>query len=87
MLLLLHLGFVLTLFLSMPYGKFVHGIYRTAALLKYALESLPGEVQEVELMTRKAPAPAPRDYRPVPVREPELLPDPAAAKVTASVDG
>jgi hypothetical protein len=22
----------------MPYGKFVHGIYRTAALVRYALE-------------------------------------------------
>ena len=38
-LLLLHLGCVLTLFVSMPYGKFVHGIYRTAALVKFARES------------------------------------------------
>ena len=37
-LLVLHLGTVLALFASLPYGKFVHGIYRTAALLKYALE-------------------------------------------------
>jgi citrate/tricarballylate utilization protein len=34
-----HLGIVLALFLTMPYGKFVHAIYRSAALLKYALES------------------------------------------------
>ena len=38
-LLVVHLGFVLGLFLTMPYGKFVHGIYRTAALLKFASET------------------------------------------------
>jgi citrate/tricarballylate utilization protein len=40
-LLLVHLGLVLTLFLSLPYGKFVHGFYRTAALVKYAVETAP----------------------------------------------
>lgn len=34
-----HLGVVLALFLTMPYGKFVHGAYRFAALLRYALEA------------------------------------------------
>jgi citrate/tricarballylate utilization protein len=34
----LHLGAVLGLFLVMPYGKFVHGAYRTAALVRYAIE-------------------------------------------------
>ena len=38
LLLALHLGFVLALFLVMPYCKFVHGIYRTAALLRNARE-------------------------------------------------
>jgi citrate/tricarballylate utilization protein len=38
-LLILHLGVVLALFLTLPYGKFVHGIYRTAALIKYARET------------------------------------------------
>lgn len=38
-LLIVHLGVVLALFLTLPYGKFVHGIYRTAALVKYAKES------------------------------------------------
>jgi citrate/tricarballylate utilization protein len=33
-----HLGFVMGFFLTMPYGKFAHGIYRTAALLKNAVE-------------------------------------------------
>jgi citrate/tricarballylate utilization protein len=37
-LLVIHLGFVMTLFLTMPYGKFVHGIYRSGAMLKWALE-------------------------------------------------
>jgi citrate/tricarballylate utilization protein len=39
LLLVVHLGFVLGLFLTLPYGKFVHGLYRTAALLKYASEA------------------------------------------------
>ncbi len=37
-LLVIHLGFVMALFLTLPYSKFVHGIYRVAALAKYALE-------------------------------------------------
>ena len=37
-LLAVHLGFVMGFFLTMPYGKFAHGIYRTAALLKNAIE-------------------------------------------------
>lgn len=37
-----HLGFVLSLFLLMPYSKFVHGVYRSAALLRYALENGAG---------------------------------------------
>jgi len=38
LLLAVHLGFVLGLFLTLPYGKFVHGIYRTVALMVYAKE-------------------------------------------------
>ena len=34
----LHLGCVMALFLTLPYGKFAHGIYRSAALLKWAIE-------------------------------------------------
>ncbi len=37
-LLAVHLGFVLGLFATMPYGKFVHGVYRYAALFKNAIE-------------------------------------------------
>ncbi len=37
-LLAVHLGFVMALFLTMPYGKFAHGIFRVAALLKYSIE-------------------------------------------------
>ncbi len=38
LLLALHLGVVFGLFLSLPYGKFVHGLYRLLALIKYAAE-------------------------------------------------
>ena len=37
-LLAIHLGFVLGLFLVLPYGKFVHGIYRLLALVREAGE-------------------------------------------------
>ena len=37
-LLSVHIGFVLGLFITMPYGKFVHGAYRYAALVKNAME-------------------------------------------------
>src|SRR3984957_15821584 len=37
-LLALHLGVVFALFITLPYGKFVHGLYRTAALVRYARE-------------------------------------------------
>lgn len=38
LLLALHLGVIMALFLTLPYGKFAHGIYRSAALLKAAVE-------------------------------------------------
>ena len=38
-LLVVHLGVVLALFVTLPYGKFVHGMYRTAAFVKFARES------------------------------------------------
>jgi len=38
-LLVVHLGVVLALFLTLPYGKFVHGVYRMAALVQDAVES------------------------------------------------
>jgi len=38
MLLAVHLGVVMALFATLPYGKFAHGIFRSAALLKWAVE-------------------------------------------------
>jgi citrate/tricarballylate utilization protein len=34
-LLAVHLGFVLALFVTLPYGKMVHGVYRLAALIRF----------------------------------------------------
>ncbi len=33
-----HLGFILALFVLLPYSKMVHGVYRTAALVRAAIE-------------------------------------------------
>jgi citrate/tricarballylate utilization protein len=46
-LLALHLGVVFGFFVTMPYGQFVHGVYRFAALVRYARESrsLAGEAE------------------------------------------
>ncbi|WP_369656362.1 tricarballylate utilization 4Fe-4S protein TcuB [Variovorax sp. V213] len=46
LLLAVHLGVVMGLFLTLPYGKFAHGIFRSAALLKSAIEKrLPSRLQ------------------------------------------
>ena len=37
-LLAVHLGVVMALFATLPYSKFAHGIFRTAALMRYAVE-------------------------------------------------
>ena len=42
-LLRIHLGVVLGLLLTLPYGKFVHGIYRSAALMRSVLETRRGK--------------------------------------------
>jgi citrate/tricarballylate utilization protein len=41
-LLAVHLGVVMGLFLTLPYGKFVHGFLRLAALTRYAIEKRRG---------------------------------------------
>lgn len=38
LLLAIHLGLVMAFFLTMPYSKFAHGIFRSAALLKHSIE-------------------------------------------------
>ena len=42
----LHLGAVMALFLTLPYGKFAHGVFRGAALLMWAIEKrLPSRLK------------------------------------------
>ncbi len=46
LLLAVHLGVVMALFLTLPYGKFAHGIFRSASLLKWSIEKrLPSKLQ------------------------------------------
>ena len=61
MLLALHLGVVFGFFITMPYGKFMHGIYRFAALVRYAKES---RVLHAPEPSREAALPAPAGIRP-----------------------
>jgi citrate/tricarballylate utilization protein len=42
-LLVIHLGMVAGLFITMPYGKFAHVVYRYAALVRYAIEQRRAE--------------------------------------------
>ena len=42
-LLIIHLGVVAGLFITMPYGKFTHVVYRYAALVRYAIEQRKAE--------------------------------------------
>jgi len=42
-LLVIHLGVVAGLFITLPYGKFVHIVYRYAALVRYAIEQRRAE--------------------------------------------
>ncbi len=45
-LLAVHLGVVMALFITIPYGKMAHGVYRCAALLKFAIEKrLPSRLR------------------------------------------
>jgi citrate/tricarballylate utilization protein len=41
----IHLGCVMALFVTLPYGKFAHAVFRAAAMFKYALEKrLPNRI-------------------------------------------
>ena len=42
-LLVIHLGFVAGFFITAPYGKFAHVIYRYAALVRYSIEQRRAE--------------------------------------------
>jgi citrate/tricarballylate utilization protein len=45
-LLVVHLGMVAALFITAPYGKFAHVIYRYGALVRYAIEQRRAQAQE-----------------------------------------
>jgi hypothetical protein len=47
MLLSLHLGFILALFVVLPYSKFVHGVYRSGGLLRFAIEKESRPIVEI----------------------------------------
>ena len=49
LLLAVHLGVVFALFITLPYSKFVHGIYRWVALLRYAREHRPDVLKSIAL--------------------------------------
>ncbi len=59
-----HLGFVLSLFLLIPYSKMVHGLYRSLALLRDALEKRQAEAAKARptkprfVVTRSARPPS-----------------------------
>ena len=60
LLLCLHLGAVMALFATLPYGKFAHGIFRTASLLRHAVEKR----QPTPLVwVRTDPTPSPHNPR------------------------
>ena len=44
----IHLGTVAALFVTLPYGKFAHAVYRYAALVRYRLETGPANRQGQE---------------------------------------
>jgi citrate/tricarballylate utilization protein len=46
-LLAFHLGVILSLFVVLPYSKFVHGLYRSGALLRFAIERKTRSIIEV----------------------------------------
>jgi citrate/tricarballylate utilization protein len=83
-LLLVHLGCVMTLFITLPYGKFVHGLYRSLALVKSALENARAAQPAVPAVT-DLPTLEPRD-RPLAGEPAHLLPR-RGASASASIDG
>jgi citrate/tricarballylate utilization protein len=60
LLLAVHLGVVFSFFLTLPYGKFVHGLYRFAALARYARERRLHRAEERSSGQAAAPTSASR---------------------------
>ena len=52
-LLAIHLGIILTLFVMLPYSKMVHGLYRSLALLRFAMEG--GEPEAAPVVPKLRP--------------------------------
>lgn len=78
LLLIGHLGIVLALFLTVPYGKFVHGIYRVVALVQHALEEAEAERAEREVL-QPAPTPVRTEPQLVPRQSPTVSERPISA--------
>lgn len=54
LLLAVHLGVIFALFLTLPYGKFVHGLYRFGALVLYAAETGAGRLTPAAIPLKSA---------------------------------
>lgn len=54
LLLAIHLGFILGLFLILPYSKFVHAVYRSAAILQFWVdESSKGSISRTDRTSKR----------------------------------
>ncbi len=85
MLLLVHLSCVLTLFLTMPYGKFVHGLYRTVALVKSVLDTARAARPQRGIPTPVG-APAPTYGQPIGSEPQVVSPSARSTSVSPAVD-
>jgi citrate/tricarballylate utilization protein len=73
--LVIHLGTLAALFLTMPYGKFVHFVHRCAALVRNGIE------------TRREGSLRPSSARTGTISSPAFIDPPARAGLTVSGDG